>query len=135
MAGISISIGGNFTKLDELKSRAQKTADSIRSAFGSNLSKTMFAGIAAGGAAAFAGVAVAAKKAISDASNLSEVMSKTKAVFGASADQMMEWAATASRSFGQSKQQALDAASGFGNLFVSMGLVGPVAVNMSQRLT
>jgi hypothetical protein len=135
MAGISITIGGNFTKLDELKNRANKTADSIKSAFGSKLAKTMFAGIAAGGAAAFAGVAIAAKKAVADASDLSEVMSKTKVVFGESADQMIEWAATASRTFGQSKQQALDAASGFGNLFVSMGLVGPVAATMSRTMT
>jgi hypothetical protein len=79
MAGISITIGGNFTKLDELKNRANKTANSIKSAFGGTMAKAMFAGVAAAGAAAFAGVTAAVKRAADAGGELSDVMARTGA--------------------------------------------------------
>jgi hypothetical protein len=79
MAGIQINLAGNFTKLDELKDKAAKTAASIKSAFGSNIGKAMFGGIAAAGAAAFASVTVAMKSAIDAGGELSDVMARTGA--------------------------------------------------------
>lgn len=79
MAGISITLAGNFAKLDELKSKAHKTASSIKSAFGSDMSKAMFAGVAAGAAAAFAGVTAAVKKAVDAGGELNDMMARTGA--------------------------------------------------------
>lgn len=79
MAGISINIGGNFTKLDELKDKAQKTANSIKGAFNSNVGKAMFAGVAAASAAAFAGVVAAMKSAIDAGGELNDMMARTGA--------------------------------------------------------
>jgi hypothetical protein len=79
MAGISINLAGNFTKLDELKDKAQKTSASIKSAFGSNLGKAMFGGISVAAAAAFAGVVAAMKSAIQAGGELSDMMARTGA--------------------------------------------------------
>jgi hypothetical protein len=79
MAGISISLAGNFTKLDELKDKAGKTATGIKAAFGSNIGKAMFAGIAAAGTAAFAAVAVAMKSAIDAGAELDDMVQRTGA--------------------------------------------------------
>jgi hypothetical protein len=79
MAGISITLAGNFAKLDELKDKAHKTAGSIKAAFGSNISKAMFAGVAAASAAAFAGVVAAVKSAIDAGGELQDMMARTGA--------------------------------------------------------
>lgn len=79
MAGVSITLGGNFSKLDELKNKAHSTAASLKSAFGSNVGKAMFAGVAAAGAAAFAGVAAAVKKAVDAGGQLTDMMARTGA--------------------------------------------------------
>lgn len=135
MAGLSVTLRGNFAKLDELKSKSEKTASSVKQAF-SGLNKALsFAGLTIGASAAFAAVAAGAKSAVMAASNLGETVSKTQAVFKGSSAEMIAWAEKASRTFGQSKQQALDAASGFGNLFVSMGIGEGKAAGMSQRIT
>ena len=79
MAGISITLGGNFGKLDELKNKAHSTAGSIKSAFNSNFGKSLFAGLSAAGAAAFAGIVASMKKAITAGGELSDMMAKTGA--------------------------------------------------------
>lgn len=79
MAGISINLSGNFGKLDELKDKAGKTADSIKKAFGSNVGKSMFAGVSIAAAAAFAGVVAAVKSAIDAGGELQDMMNRTGA--------------------------------------------------------
>ncbi len=79
MAGISITLGGNFGKLDELKDKSKKTAGSIKSDFDSKLGKAMFAGLATASAAAFAGIVSSVKKAIDAGGQLNDVMAKTGA--------------------------------------------------------
>lgn len=79
MAGISINLAGNFGKLDELKDKAHKTAGSIKAAFGSNIGKAMFAGVAAASAAAFAGVVAAVKSAVDAGGELNDMMARTGA--------------------------------------------------------
>lgn len=134
MAGVSITLAGNFGKLDELKKKAESTSESIKKAFGSDMAKKMFAGMAIAGTAAFAAIALGAKKAVEAASNMSETLGKSSVVFGANAAAMEEWAATASRTFGQSKNEALSAAATIGNLFVSMGIGSDRAAEMSRSM-
>ena len=79
MAGISITLGGNFSKLDELKDKAQKTAASVKSAFGSDLGKKIFGGVAIAATAAFAGVVASVKSAVDAGGALNDMMARTGA--------------------------------------------------------
>lgn len=79
MAGISITLAGNFTKLDELKDKAQKTASSIKSSFKAVTGSAVFGGVAVGAAAAFAGVTAAVSKVIDKGGALNDMMLRTGA--------------------------------------------------------
>jgi len=68
------------------------------------------------------------------ASDLNETVSKAGVVFGDQSTAILAWAETAATALGQSKQGALDAASGFGNLFVSMGMATGPSADMSMGL-
>ena len=88
---------------------------------------------------AFAGVAVAAKgfsvaggfinEATDAASSLEETLSKSKVIFGESAEEVEKFASGAADAIGQSKQAALDAASNFAIFGKSAGLSGEELVN------
>lgn len=84
----------------------------------------------AGGAA----IAQFAKESIKAASDLSESVSKAKVVFGDSSKEVMKFAENSATAFGQSKQQAIEAAGTFGNLFVSMKLGQKESAGMSTSL-
>jgi len=72
--------------------------------------------------------------AVSAASSLSESMNKVGVVFGDAAGQVQTWSQTAATAFGQSQQQALEAAGTFGNLFITMGLGAQETADMSTSL-
>lgn len=72
--------------------------------------------------------------AVKSASDLNEEVSKTGVVFGRSSSEMLSWSRTASDSFGQSQQQALEAAGVFGNMLVPMGSTRKEAAKMSRRM-
>lgn len=72
--------------------------------------------------------------AAASASDLNETLSKSNAVFKEQAAAVEAWANGAARGFGQSKQQALDAASGFGNMFSQLGIGRDVAADMSRQM-
>lgn len=93
-------------------------------------------GIAIGAAVAGAGVAVTkfVGDSISAASDLSESQSKVDAVFKNSAGAVNEWASNSAIAFGQSKQQALEAAGTYGNLFQAFGLSSQAAQEMSTTM-
>jgi hypothetical protein len=74
-------------------------------------------------------------ESVTAASDLNETVSKTGVVFAGSSAAVLAWAENASTALGQSKQGALDAASGFGNLFVSMGMAAGPSAEMSMNLT
>lgn len=82
------------------------------------------------GSAAFGGL----KSAIAGASGLNETMSKSNTIFGENAKAIEDWAAGGAVSFGQSKQQALEAAATFGNLFTQLGIGTDQAAGMSQQM-
>lgn len=86
--------------------------------------------------AALAGTQVISKigDTISAASDLNETVSKSNTVFGKAAQAVESWGETAAKTLGQSKRQALDAASGFGNMFDQLGIGRDVTAEMSMSM-
>jgi hypothetical protein len=68
------------------------------------------------------------------ASDLEETQNKVSVVFGDMSESVLKWAQDSATAFGMSKQQALEAAGTFGNLFTSMGLGKDKAAEMSTGL-
>ena len=71
---------------------------------------------------------------VSGASSLNESLSKSRVVFGEFSGDIIEWADDSATSFGQSKQQALEAAGTYGNLFRAFGIGLEPARDMSTSL-
>jgi hypothetical protein len=107
-------------------SNAVSEANGLFSKFGS-AAKVAVAGIAT----AFAGAAVAAKPLIDAASNLAETQSKVGVIFGDAAKDVESFAKDAASMYGQSQQQALDAAATFAIFGKSAGLAGDDLVGFS----
>jgi hypothetical protein len=90
---------------------------------------------------AFVGIGVAAKgfstasgfinKTTDAASDLEETMSKTSVLFGKNSKEVVAFSKNAAKSFGQSKQQALDAASTFATFGKAAGVAGKDLVEFS----
>lgn len=68
------------------------------------------------------------------ASDLSETVNKSKVIFGDQFTAMDAWASGSAKSMGISKQAALEAASGFGNMFTQLGFTGTAAADMSRQV-
>lgn len=117
----------NFTK-------NLKGADNQITTFGDRVKK--FSKIAAASFAAAGAVAVKfGIDAVKSASDLSETISKTGEIFGDSAKDVENFASTAAKRLGQTKQQALDAASTFAIFGKSAGLAGKDLVEFSTDFT
>jgi len=71
---------------------------------------------------------------VGGASSLSESLSKVRIVFGESAAEIEDWAATAAKALGMSKGAALEAAGTFGNFLQAMGATTPEATKMSKSM-
>jgi hypothetical protein len=100
-----------------------------------NVGKKIGVALAAAAAAAGAMAVKIGIDAVKAASNLAETQSKVGVIFGESADAINKFAATAATKLGQSKQQALDAASTFATFGKSAGLAGDDLVGFSTELT
>jgi hypothetical protein len=117
----------NFTK-------GINTADNQVSTFGDKIKN--FAKVAAAAFAVAGGVALKfGVDAVKSASDLSETIAKTGEIFGDSAKEVEAFAATAAKRLGQTKQQALDAASTFAIFGRSAGLAGKDLVTFSTDFT
>jgi len=117
----------NFTKnINKADNEVTSFGDKIKS----------FAKVAAAAFAVAGGVAVRfGVDAVKSASDLSETISKTGEIFGDSAKEVEAFAATAAKRLGQTKQQALDAASTFATFGLSAGLSGKELVKFSTDFT
>ena len=93
-----------------------------------------FKTVAVAGTAAFGAIAASSFKLVSMASNLEESQSKVNTVFGASAGVINEFASTSAKSFGITKQAALEATGTFGNLIQAFGIGRGQAADMSTTL-
>jgi chemotaxis protein histidine kinase CheA len=82
MAGISITLAGNFAKLDELKGKADKAAKSIKDSFKKVANSAAFKGLAVGATTAFAAISAAAAKSIKKGGELTDTMARTGAAGG-----------------------------------------------------
>ena len=111
---------GDFTKdLDKAQGKFGKFKDVV-------------SGMAMGVGIAVAGMAIEAGKAliqfgadsVGAASDLNETLSKSEVLFGDNAKSVQKWADNAALAFGQSKQQALDAAATFATFGKAAGLTG-----------
>jgi hypothetical protein len=80
--------------------------------------------LAAVGAAAGAMAIKIGKEAVAAASDLAETVSKVNVIFGQSAKNIEQFAATAAASLGQTRTQAMNAAATFGIFGKSAGLAG-----------
>lgn len=87
------------------------------------------------GLVAGAALVLVAKKSIDAASSLQESTSKVNAVFGSQSAELEAWSMTSATAFGQSRQQALEAAGTYGNLFQAFGIGRDKAAEMSMSLT
>lgn len=69
---------------------------------------------------------------ISGASDLNETVNKSSVIFGKNAKGIDSWAKGAATSMGLSREQALNAAAGFGDMFSQIGFSGDAAAKMSK---
>ena len=109
-------------KLNSASGKLQKIGGGI-SSFGTKMSIGITLPIVAAG-----------KGMVTAASDFDENLNKVDVAFGNSADKVTEWAETATKQFGLSKNQALEATSLFGDMATSMGLTQPAAADMSTSL-
>ena len=107
----------------------KKAGSGFMGGFGGSV-KALAGGLAAG----FAGGALVSgiMSSIDAASDLSETINKSTVIFGSNASAIDKWARGAATSMGLSRQAALDAASGFGDMFSQLGFSGDLAASMSQ---
>ena len=85
--------------------------------------------------AALGGLAIAAKGAVTAASDMAEAQSKVNVIFGEGADEIAKYAATASSKIGQSKKAVMDAAGTFGTFGKAAGLSGKDLAKFSTGFT
>lgn len=74
------------------------------------------------------------KGTISAASDLNETLSKSNVIFGKGAKEIDAWGKTAAKSMGLSRQAALEAAAGFGDMFSQIGFSQDAAASMSKQV-
>jgi hypothetical protein len=123
---IVISIIANGSQANATLERTASTAQKISSGF-------RRAAPAAIGA--LAAIGVGAKSAIDAASDLEESVSKAGQIFGKQTPQIEKFAANAEQALGQSRAQALEAASTFGIIGQSAGLSAGETAAFSQEFT
>lgn len=99
------------------------------SGFGSKSSLLFGSGAFVGTAAASAGF----RAAINEASRLNEQISRTRVVFGESADAVLKWSQTSADAMGLVRSQALNAAASFAGILQTSGLTEKASARMSRR--
>lgn len=75
------------------------------------------------------------KGSISAASDLNETITKTEQIFGSTSGAILEWSKNSATALGQSRTQALDAASTFAIFGKGAGLAGSDLVGFSTKLS
>ncbi len=116
--------------------RATRDSNDSAKRGGSGIGKSIVAGMA-GGLMAGGAVGIITgffKTAIGGASDLQETVNKSNVIFKQQARAIEQWADTAATSMGLSKQAAMEAAAGFGNMFSQLGFTGDQAAGMSKTI-
>ena len=115
--------------IDELGDKSESAAQKLQNA-GDKI-KTVGTGLIAG---ITAPLALAGKSMIEAASDFDENLNKVNVAFGNSSEAVTAWAENATKQFGLSKNQALEATSLFGDMGTAMGLTQSDAADMSTSL-
>lgn len=121
-SGVQRGVSTATTSLQKLAVIGEKVGEVLKSV-GTKLTIGLTIPILAMGAAS-----------IKAASDLEETRNKVNVVFGEMSESVLQWGEDSATAFGMSKQQALEAAGTFGNLFTSMGLGKEKSADMSQGL-
>lgn len=117
--------------------QASKKADGAWSKFATGLERNAgkMKAIGAGMTVALtAPLAMFGNASIDAAADATESASKARAVFGQWADDIEDWAGTASESLRMGRTEALEAAGTFGNLFTAMEIDRQAAADMSKQV-
>ena len=137
---LSAKITGDSTEFEKAFSTAQKAADNFEAKMKNVSSKLQNVGnsISGFGAKWSLGIStpltLAGKNMVNAASDYEENLNKIDVAFGKSSDTVTAWAENATKQFGLSKNQALEATALFGDMATSMGLTQPAAADMSMSL-
>src|ERR1041384_3945860 len=119
---------------------ADKQAQGIAKSFGSSLSgigeklRGVAGEIGIFGQVVSGAIGAAFGKTIIAASDINESINKMSTVFGSAGQSVIDFANDSATSLGLSKAAALDAAGGFGNILVSMGLAKDKSAEMSTQM-
>jgi hypothetical protein len=123
---------------DQVKNQTEKqlgdAGDKAGSTFGKRMTTAIAATVAVGAAIVGKKLVTGLKESITAASDLNEITNKASVVFGKGAKDIEAFAATASTSLGQTKAQALDAASTFAVFGKGANLGGKELVKFSSGL-
>ena len=110
--------------------------ESVTRAAGDKIGKQVFGGII-GAWAAIGGTQIIADfftGSITGASDLNETLSKSSQIFGANSTAIESFGNNAARNVGLSKEAAIAAAAGFGDMFTQLGFATDAAAAMSQQV-
>ncbi len=120
----------------ELDREAKKAGSRFGALFSGGLGGGLakLAGPAAAVGAGLGAAAVGILNVTNAAGDLSETISKTNVIFGKGAPEIMKWGDTAARALGLSKNEALSAASSFGDMFLQIGFSTKAATGMSTGM-
>ena len=129
---LTVNFVGRTDQLDKAYKRVNKGSQNMSATLtrGLRTGMTAFAGI---GAAA-AGFVALTKPMVDIAADVGESMSKNRVLFGEASESVAEFAKTASKNFGLSNRDALEAAGNFGALTHAMGMSGEEGAQMSLEL-
>lgn len=122
----------------ELKKETEGKAADAGASAGRHFGASMVSAIKKAAAALAIGSLLAAKgfliPAIEQASNLNETASKSATIFGANAAAIQTWASTAAKSMGMTRQQAMESAASFGDMFQQLKIGAGQSRDMSTNL-
>ena len=110
--------------------------ESVTRAAGDKIGRQVFGGII-GAWAAIGGTQIIGdffQGSITGASDLNETLSKSSAIFGDNASAIESFGNNAARNVGLSKEAAIAAAAGFGDMFSQIGFATDAAAAMSQQV-
>lgn len=110
--------------------------ENVTRAAGENMGRKIFGGIIGAWAAIGATQKIGEffTGSITGASDLNETLSKSEQIFGANASAIEAFGNNAARNVGLSKEAAIAAAAGFGDMFTQLGFTGDAAAAMSQQV-
>lgn len=123
MEGNNKTLGETGSKLDRFSSKLNSFSEKL-----SGLGTKLTLGVTT----PLVGLGIASFKSASD---LNENINKTEVVFGKNTKAVEEWSKTSLKAMGMNQSSALEMASHFGDMSVSMGLTNDQAVKYSESLT